>query len=219
MAEQFAFDHAVGESLAVDRDEGAVRASAPVVEHARDQLFAGAAFALDEGGRARRRDPPNHRDQLLALRALGDEAGGRAGDVESLAQAAVLALQRAHLDRPRDGLDQGLRAERLGNVVEGALAHRGDRRGDAVVRRKQDHRDIGPPRARAAQQFQPVHPGTAHGRYDDFTALLGEGEGGVGARANLGIVALFFERFGKKACGAFIVLDEQDCPVIGLYQI
>ena len=75
MTEQLAFDHAVSEGLAVDRDEGAVGARAPVVEHPRDQLLAGAALALDERGRTRRRDPAHHRDQLLALRALGDKTG------------------------------------------------------------------------------------------------------------------------------------------------
>jgi hypothetical protein len=51
MSEQLAFDHAFSEGLAVDGDEGAVGARAPVVEHARDKFFAGAALTLDEGSR------------------------------------------------------------------------------------------------------------------------------------------------------------------------
>src|SRR5690349_3841301 len=113
MTEEFALDHPFGEGLAVDRDERAVGAGAPVVEHPRDQLLAGAAFALDKRGRARGRHAADHRDQLFALRALGDESGGRAGYVELLAQAMIFALQRAELDRPRDLLDQIVRADWL----------------------------------------------------------------------------------------------------------
>ena len=77
VAEELALEHALGERLAVDRDERPADAVAPVVQQARDQLLAGAALALDEHGRAARRHAPHEIEQLAALRALGDDALGR----------------------------------------------------------------------------------------------------------------------------------------------
>jgi hypothetical protein len=125
MAEELALDHAVGQRLAVDGEEWTVCPIAPVMKHARDELLAGAGLALDERGGARRCDAPNHGSELAALRRLGDEAGGDAGDVELLAQLSILALQRAHLDGARDDRVKLVAVERLGDAVERTAAQGG----------------------------------------------------------------------------------------------
>src|SRR5271155_4284582 len=125
MAEQLALDPAVGQRLAVDGEEWTVGAIAPVMKHPGDQLLAGAGLALDERGRARRRDAPNHGSELAALRRLGDEAGCDAGDVELLAPPAGLPLRGAHLDGPRDDGAELVAVERFRDAVEGATAQGG----------------------------------------------------------------------------------------------
>jgi len=47
MPEQLALHHAIRNRFAIDRDKRPFRALAPIMQHARDQLFAGPAFALD----------------------------------------------------------------------------------------------------------------------------------------------------------------------------
>ena len=118
MPEQLAFDHALAERFAIDCDERAVGAVAPVMKHPGDHFLAGPSLAFDKDRGPRRRHPANHRDQLAALRPLGDEAGRDAGDVELLAEFAVLALQGAHLDRAADDRIELVGVERLGDVVE-----------------------------------------------------------------------------------------------------
>src|SRR6266852_1677594 len=84
MTEQLAFDHAVGERLAIDREERTLGAVAPVVEHPGDQFLAGPGLAFDKDRGASGGHAPNHRNELAALRTPGDEAGGDTGDVELL---------------------------------------------------------------------------------------------------------------------------------------
>ena len=81
VAEELALEHALGERLAVDGDERPADALAPVVEHARDELLAGAALALDQHGRAARRDAAHEVEQLAAPRARGDHRVGRRSGV------------------------------------------------------------------------------------------------------------------------------------------
>ena len=91
VAEQLALQHALGERLAVHRDERPGDAIAPVVQQARDQLLAGAALALDQHRGAARRDAADELEQLAAARALGDHGVGRVAAGQLLAQLAVLA--------------------------------------------------------------------------------------------------------------------------------
>jgi hypothetical protein len=84
MTEEFAFHHSVGKGFAIDRDKRPFCPVAPVMEHARHQFFAGAAFTLDQCSRSRRRHAPNHCHHLPGLRAFGDEPCRGARNVELL---------------------------------------------------------------------------------------------------------------------------------------
>ena len=159
------------------------------MKHPRDQLLAGAGLAFDKRGRARRRDPPNHRDQLAALGRLGDEAGGDTGDVELLAQLAVLALQRAHLDRASDDGVQFVVVERLGDAIECATAER--RLGRLCGRQRHAHhnRHIRVLGVYLLQQVHPIHPRHPHVCDDYVCALIFEQlEGCFDVRTGFAIV-------------------------------
>src|ERR1700688_1704764 len=66
MTEQLALDHAVGQRLAIDREERTLGAIAPVVKHPGDNFLAGPGLAFDKDRGAGRGDPTNHRDELAA---------------------------------------------------------------------------------------------------------------------------------------------------------
>jgi len=56
VAEKFGFDEILGDGRAVDREERALGAERMLVDAARDELLARAAFAGDEHGRVARSD-------------------------------------------------------------------------------------------------------------------------------------------------------------------
>src|SRR5207253_10944097 len=114
------------ERLAVDRDERMADAVAPVVEESGDELLPGAALTLDEHRRAARRHPPDELEQLPARLALGDDRLGRVAARDLLPEVAVLALEARHVERARHQRSELVVVERLGDVIEGALAHGGD---------------------------------------------------------------------------------------------
>ena len=167
MAEKLALEHALGECLAVDRDERATDPVAPVMDQARDELFARAALALDEHGGVAGRDSPHQIHQGPALRAFGDDRLRAEPPGDFLAQGLVLALELLSLQRARH---PGLKLEhldRLADVVEGARAHRGHRRGDTPVAGDQDHRKAGHAPNQFVQQFGALHVRHHDVRNDD----------------------------------------------------
>src|SRR4029077_8135909 len=98
-AEELALEDALGERLAVDRDEGLSHAVRPVVEEARHQLLPRAALALHQHRRLRGRDAADEREHLLAPRARGDHRLRRVAARDLGAEPAVLALQAVELER------------------------------------------------------------------------------------------------------------------------
>ena len=134
MAEELALQHAFGECFAVHGEERLADTIAPVVQQPRHQFLAGAALALNEHGGAAGGDTAHQRQQRRALRALGDDRLGRVASSHFPPQLAVLALQTSELDGAGDQRAQLVVVEGLGDVVEGALAHRRHRRRNAAVR-------------------------------------------------------------------------------------
>ncbi len=73
MAEEFAFEQVLRDGRAIDRDVGLVDADAVLVDRARDEFLAGAAFAGDENGRAGRRDLADELVDLLHRGRIADD--------------------------------------------------------------------------------------------------------------------------------------------------
>src|SRR5262249_6875463 len=78
VAEELALEERFLKRAAVDRYEGLVEAIALAVNAVSDELFSGAAFALDEHAHARGRDLVHHAEERADRRALAHElASGR----------------------------------------------------------------------------------------------------------------------------------------------
>ena len=133
VAEQLAFENALGEPAGIHGDQGPRGSQRNGVQRLRDESLAGAVFAGDQDigvGRAHPRDHVQHRPHG---RGVGDELREALG-----AQRAVFRLQAlAFAQRPAE-LDLGLEDGGQPRIVPGLLneiaraaAHRLDRQFDA----------------------------------------------------------------------------------------
>ena len=130
-----------------EREEGRLGPAAVLVDGAGDQLFAGAALALDQHGDVLAGDLA---DGLVDLAHGGAAAQDGAVHVRvrrGLSDDGRLAHPPGHLQRLVDHPPQLVLAERFEQVVVGAVLHRLDGRVGALDDRDEDHRD---PRVEAA---------------------------------------------------------------------
>ena len=129
VAEELALEDALGERLAVDGDERLADALAPVVEEARHQLLAGAALALDQHRRASRaRRGGRARAAPGSARSRRPSSPARSGSRPPARSQRFSRSRRSSSSARPTQRAQLVVVERLGDVVEGALAHRRDRR-------------------------------------------------------------------------------------------
>ena len=173
MSEQFALEEGLGDGGAVELDEGFGGAGAGVVEHAGDQLFAGAGLAADEDRRAR------GGDLLDVLHGLAEPAFGSddAGPVvlgfdfafevgvdrfEALEELAVLLDQDEALDRLADREAHVVDAPGLDDVaVDVALVDGVEDRLGVFVGGDHHACGFGPELFGLDQQLDPRHAGHA----------------------------------------------------------
>ena len=77
VSEKFAFEQTVGQGAAVDRHEKSVGPPAGFVKGVRDELFSGAALALNQNRHIEWADLPNRFEEFLHLRIRPDHPEGR----------------------------------------------------------------------------------------------------------------------------------------------
>ena len=99
-----------------------------MMQHARDQLLASAALALDQHRRVSRRGPAHDRGKTAARGTLGDERRRHTRHVELLMEQAILPPKRGNLDGLADHRRKVIGVDRLGEIIESAMTHRRDRR-------------------------------------------------------------------------------------------
>ena len=126
--EQLGLDQALREGGAVERDERGGAAPAVLPEGVRDQLLAGAALALDQHRRVRRRHLADQREDLPQLPAPADELDRGLLADEFLLEQPVLDAELAVLVGAVDEDHQLVELVGLGQVVEGPVLHRLDGR-------------------------------------------------------------------------------------------
>ena len=163
MAEKLRLDHGLGESRAVERDEGRIGARRQVVQGARHHLLAGAGLADDH----HRGIGAGEMADLLAQADHGggfaDEAGRQAAHVaEPAAERAVFQHQPAMAGGAADHRRQHVRIEGLFDEVGGALAHRLHRHRHVAMAGHQDHRQVRVDLLDPPQQLQPAGAGQQH---------------------------------------------------------
>ena len=133
MAEQFAFDQVLRHGRAIQRHDPLRLAGAVLVDRLRNQFLARPAFARNQHGRIRGRNPLQTLDHLLHPLAGKDDPLVAESLVQSLIQLQILPAQRDFLGRlladmagvehnqPRlvdvSGFDIAARCQRIGHAL------------------------------------------------------------------------------------------------------
>jgi hypothetical protein len=126
-------------AAAVDGDERPIRPRRVGVNRPGNELLPRAALALHQDGRPTRRRLDDEVEHLAhPLASANDVRELVVALLDALAQVAVLVHQAAPLERVADHDEDLVVLERLGDVVEGAVLHRGDRALDRPVRGQDD---------------------------------------------------------------------------------
>ncbi len=210
IAEELGFDVVLGDGGAVELNEHAVFAQAFGMHGARDELFAGAAFAEDEhaaiGG--------SHELDLLAKGFHGDAGAAQGAFDGELSRELLVVL--AHLPRLHRVFedDEGAgKRERLFEEVVGAEFGGADGGLDgAVAADDDDLRDVGGVHpADLAESFEAVairQPDVE--QHDVVGGVAEQGEGFGGGSGGGDEVAFFREDAFKRLADLGFVVDDED---------
>ena len=176
----------LGDGRAIDGQERLLAAVAVVINGARDQLLAGAAFAADQGGGIRGGELADQLEDLLHRLAAPDNAQL----VIFLLQQGLVGDDLPHVAGGLQGVEDDLlqlgHVKRLEQIVVGAQLHRLDGGLRRAVGGHQDDQQLGIGVVNAPQGFQPREAAHAHVHDhevgfetgDDPQALLAARRGG-----------------------------------------
>ena len=120
VAEQFAFEQRFGNRGAVDADVIRVAPLAQTVQRAGDEFLAGAAFAENQNARVGWRDGLDQFAQFAHFRRFADDLVERDNFTGARAQRGVFAQKPVAFGAARDGVEQFLGRERLGEIINRA---------------------------------------------------------------------------------------------------
>jgi len=146
VAEEFAFEEALGQAAHVDVDEGAAGARGLLVELAGDDTLARAVLAKDEDAGLRRRHLAQHLQHGRHGRRACDEAGEPgvgAQELVLLRQQAACAQGAAELAVLGHLRQDAAVVPRLLHKIARAAPHRLDGEVDGAPGRHQEHRQVG----------------------------------------------------------------------------
>ena len=187
IAEELRLEEVAGERRAFDGDEGLVLAGREIVEGLRDELLAGAAFALDQHGRGGGGDAADELVDSFHRRRGAGEGVESALCVQLRFEVRHLAFQGADLEDAFDaGAELGEVGDGLGEEVVRTVLHRLDRELDFAEGGDEDRADRRELRLRRPDELDAVHHGHLVVREDQRdirrAVKLGEGEFGIGCR-------------------------------------
>src|SRR5581483_10365410 len=119
----FAFQQGFGKSGTIDGDKRLSAARAVAMNGPSNQLFSGAGFTGDENGYRSWRHTRNLVSNCLHGRAVPIDLGSAFEADNGIFQQQVFAAQRRVFTGPSCGYAKYIRLKRLGEEIEGALAH------------------------------------------------------------------------------------------------
>jgi hypothetical protein len=209
--EQLRLEQRLGNGRAVDRDERPVGAVAVRMQRTGEQLLAGPALAAEQHRGLGRRHATQALQYVEQHGVLADDRRGAMPRAQRLLEEQVLGDQPSLLDGAADHEQEVLVVDRLGQVVERALAHGGDGFLDGAIAGHEDHREGGVEFLGRAQHPEAIARGQAEIGQDQRGAV--ESERIDGGRLVGGLddaVALPRQDGGEHVPQVVVVVDEQD---------
>ena len=156
MAEQLAFHQRLWNRRAIDRHVSRVAARRQLVNGARDQLLAGAAFAGNHDRRGRLRQPLDRGDHFAHRRRFSEQRSELADLGQPPPQIRVLLANANVAGKVLQNLLHMRRINGLAHVVDSAELERRDRVGNFALPRNHDGRQVDPHLADIVQQLEPA---------------------------------------------------------------
>ena len=156
--EQLALEQRLRDGRAVQPHVRLLPPLAGVVNRSRDQLLAGSALAENQDRGLGRANRPDHFAQLLQAVAVPDDVVQLVAEGQPRLELFILPDELVPLGAPVDGVQQLLRLERLGEVIDRAgldRLHRQFRRG---VGGDHQHRQVGPSLVSFTEEIVAAHP-------------------------------------------------------------
>ena len=209
VTEELALDQALGNSRAVDRNEGTAAPRSVLVDGAGRQLLAGAALAADQHRGARLRHAPDGVEDLLHGVARPEQVSATLASLHPGAQAHDLALERAPLEQLADLDAQRPDLEGLGHVIRRAALHRLHRRRDRVGAGKHDHGRCLGCAADLGEQVEAAAPGHHQVEQDQIGSRPAQRLQGVVDAAGDGDLAVVLEEHPERLLHSGLVVHHQ----------
>ena len=173
-----------------------------------DQLLAGPAFARNQHGLWRGGDLQNATAQRLHHRAGSDHDG-----LIRAVGPGLVDEQSPVTDRLRDETLQRIDVERLLDVVERAMPHGLDRRGNRRMGRHHDDLHAQSALLQLDDEFDAAHAGHLEVGDDAVEAFgLKFLEGFGRARATGNLMARLTQHIGHRLAGLAVIVHDQDTP-------
>ena len=215
MAEEVALQQVGRHRSGVDGDERPLGPARVVVDRLGHQLLAGAALAQDQDVALGRRGELDQVVDLLHRLALADQVVEPEALAELLLQVPVLGGEPPLVQPLADGEHHLFVLERLGDVVEGPLAHRLDGALDRGEGGDHHHHQVGIAPADLAQHLHAVHAGEHEVEEDEVDLLPLQDRqpllaGGGGERR----VPLLADEHGQDVLENLFVVDDQDVHAV-----
>ena len=209
--EQLAFQQRFRNRSAVDFDDRSGGARTPGVDHIGQHFFADPAFATDQDPAFRRGDQRSIVKNRLRERTGGDHAGRH-----HLVGAELHGRDFGHAGRLLHRREQLIEINRLGQIIERAIAHGADGVADICISRHQQDRQHRVLLARAAQGFQAGHARHSHVRdhHADFFVAQ-DFERALTRRHRQRIKSLAAQKRIQQAALAGVVIHDQDARGFG----
>ena len=161
MAEQFAFEQRFGNGGAVDADVMRLAPQAQAVQRARDQFLAGAAFAENEHPRVGGGNGLNQFPQFAHFRRFADDLVEAENFAGARAQRGIFPQELMAFGAARDRVEQFLRRERFGEIINRAGLDGFDGELGRRVGGEHEHRQFRPLLADFGQKIVAAHAAQA----------------------------------------------------------
>ena len=221
VAEERRFEQVGRQVAGIDRDERPLGPGRVRVNRARHELLAGAALALNQNRRSAGRRLDDQVEHLPHPRAPADDVREVVVPaVPLLQQLAVLAHQPPPLHRVAHDDEDFVVLERLGDVVEGAGLHRGNRALDRGVGRDDDDRQVLVDPLQLVERgdaVEPRHHDVDDRRVERQRARQLEPFGAGGRQAH--VVAFAGQQRLENLAHDLFVVDDEDRAVAGCSHI
>ena len=210
VTEEFGFNERVRDGSGIHGDEWHVAPRSLAVDGVGDELLARAALPGDQDRRRRARDLGDQAEEGLHRRVLAHDPVEVTRPGKLGPKKHDLPFQRAPVERSTDHVQDFVLVERLGQVLEGAELHGGDRRTYGGDRGHEDDVELLIERLHPFQDFDAIHPGQADVEEDQIHVGGAHDVEGLETIGDIKDLVLVLQDHAERLAEAEVVVHDQN---------